>query len=304
MKKLLRGIYPVLPTPFDSQGEIVWKDLESIVEFSIACNVQGITINDFFSEFQYMTDEERLKIVQVVLKQVDGRIPVIVGVSAVSPMKIVDFARHAADHGAAAVLCSEPYLTAYGWDVTLRQGFVPMDQAIHTPIVLHNAPDWLSGLSPAQIAQLTGKLQNQIYVKDDNPAIHTSITNTLEATKECKNFEGVFAGHGAFDMVHEYKRGACGFMLGVHLADQQELIWNALEIGAVEKAERLQFALSRIQIMERLYAVDVCKHTLKERGIISNTGNRLSGKPLFDSTGVKEFQRAYHALCRKISLAG
>lgn len=304
MKNELRGIYPVLPTPFDAQGKIIWRDLESIVDFAIACGVQGVTVNDFFGEFQYMTDEERLEAARTVLKRADGRLQVIVGVSGVSPMKMVDFSRHAEDHGAAAVLCAAPYLTAYGWDVSVKQGFLPLDRQAGIPIVLHNAPDWLSGMAPGQIAALTEKFRNRVYVKDDSQAIHTSLTDTLEAVGGHENFGGVFAGHGAFDMVHEFRRGACGYMLGVHLADQQELIWQAMLAGETGKAEQLQFALARIQIIERLYATEVCKYMLKERGVIQNTGSRLAGKPLFDRAGVEEFKRAYRALNKKVELAG
>ena len=303
MNQALRGIYPVLPTPFTDQGKIHWRDLESMVDFAVACKVQGVVVNDFFGEFQYMKDEERLQVADTVLKRARGRLCVIVGVSGVSPMKMLDFAVQAQDNGADAVLCSAPYLTAYAWMTSVRQGFIPMDQKIHVPIVLHNAPDWLSGIDPAQIVQLAERFRNRVYVKDDSAAIHTSVTDTLEAAGRIQGFSGVFGGQGAFDMVHEFKRGVCGYMLGLHLADQQELIWEAMETEDYAEGERRQFALSRIQVMERLYPTEVCKYMLKERGVISHTGSRMSGKPLFDKNGVKELKRAYDALHAKVALA-
>ena len=297
-----KGIYPVIPTPFDENGKIVWRDLDAIVDFAINCQVEGIVVHDFLGEFQYMTDEERMEVSRTVLKRAAGKIKIIIGVSAVSPLKILPFAVHAQEHGASAVLCAAPYLTAYPWNFTVSQGFLPLDQAVRIPIILHNAPEWQSGMNSAQIKDLAAQFQNQVYIKDDSTAIHTSITEILNSLKEISNFGGVFAGQGAFDMIHEWKRGACGFMLGLHLADQLELIWKDLEEGSIDSAEQRQFALSRIQLLERLYPIEVCKHTLKRRGVIEHTCSRMNGKPRLDKQGIEGLNRALDSLCSKASI--
>ncbi|MBP3972162.1 dihydrodipicolinate synthase family protein, partial [Bacillus sp. WL1] len=81
MKKI-KGAFPVLITPMDELQEINWNGVKQNVNYFIEQKVAGIIINGSTGEFVSLSKEERFKMVETVLKEVDGRIPVIVGTAA------------------------------------------------------------------------------------------------------------------------------------------------------------------------------------------------------------------------------
>ena len=87
------------------------------------------------------------------------------------------------------------------------------------------------------------------------------------------------------------------------LADYASYIWNCLAQGHREQAEQVQFLLARIQMVERLYPTEVCKYILKKRGVISHTGSRTMGRPLFDQDNIREINDSFDALRAKASPA-
>ena len=75
----IKGAFPVLITPMDEFQEINWDGVKQNVNYFIEQNVAGIIINGSTGEFVSLSKEERFKMVATVLKEIDGRIPVIVG---------------------------------------------------------------------------------------------------------------------------------------------------------------------------------------------------------------------------------
>ena len=63
----------------DEFQEINWDGVKQNVNYFIEQNVAGIIINGSTGEFVSLSKEERFKMVATVLKEIDGRIPVIVG---------------------------------------------------------------------------------------------------------------------------------------------------------------------------------------------------------------------------------
>ena len=55
----LRGVFPVLPTPFDELGRVDGTAVRQLVEFVLACGAHGITYPGVASEFDYLSAQER-----------------------------------------------------------------------------------------------------------------------------------------------------------------------------------------------------------------------------------------------------
>jgi hypothetical protein len=77
----LSGVFPVLPTPFDAQGQPDLPGLRRLVRYLLACGVDGITYPGVASEVAQLSSEERLTLTALVIEEVAGRVPVIVGAS-------------------------------------------------------------------------------------------------------------------------------------------------------------------------------------------------------------------------------
>lgn len=74
----IRGAYPVLITPMTQEQEIDWGGVKNNVNYFVDQGVAGIVINGSTGEFVSLSREEKYQMVETVMKEAGGRIPVIV----------------------------------------------------------------------------------------------------------------------------------------------------------------------------------------------------------------------------------
>ncbi|MEM7259026.1 MAG: dihydrodipicolinate synthase family protein [Pseudomonadota bacterium] len=98
------GVYIISATPFTDNGEIDYASADRLVEFYIEREVTGMTILGMMGEAPKLSSEESQTFMQYMLKRVDGRVPVIVGVSNAGMNNIATLSQQAMDHGAAGVM--------------------------------------------------------------------------------------------------------------------------------------------------------------------------------------------------------
>jgi len=84
MSKPLRGYFPILPTPYTKAGEVDLASVERLVDYLIENGTHGMSPNGGDSEAAYLSVAERNAIVDLVVETSGGRIPVLVGTSAVT----------------------------------------------------------------------------------------------------------------------------------------------------------------------------------------------------------------------------
>jgi dihydrodipicolinate synthase/N-acetylneuraminate lyase len=77
----LRGIFPIMLTPFTADGLIDEPSLRRVVQFEMAGNVNGIGVGGFASEAYKLTDSERMRTAEIVADEVAGRLPLIIGIA-------------------------------------------------------------------------------------------------------------------------------------------------------------------------------------------------------------------------------
>ena len=73
-----RGVFPVAPTVFDEKGELDLEGQKRCIDFMIDAGSEGICILANWSEQFVLTDAERDRVMECVLRHVAGRVPVIV----------------------------------------------------------------------------------------------------------------------------------------------------------------------------------------------------------------------------------
>ncbi|MCY4375665.1 MAG: dihydrodipicolinate synthase family protein, partial [Spirochaetaceae bacterium] len=74
MSEPLRGIFPVVLTPYAEDGSIDMEALAREVDFSVQAGTHGLVFPVLGSEFQYLSDAERRAAVEVVVRQAGGRV--------------------------------------------------------------------------------------------------------------------------------------------------------------------------------------------------------------------------------------
>ena len=98
-----RGVYPILPTPFDDSGAVDEKSVRSLIDFEMNMGVHGLAILGFLGEAHKLTRKEKKLVVRSVVDQTGGKIPTWVGVRAFGTADAIEQGLAAKDLGASAI---------------------------------------------------------------------------------------------------------------------------------------------------------------------------------------------------------
>src|SRR5262245_19788494 len=106
---MLHGVLTALATPFAPDGRIDTEALRRLVDRSIDGGVHGGVACGSTGEFAAMSGAERRHVVETVVDQAAGRVPVVAQTGSVSTAEAVELSRHAQDTGASVVMVVTPY---------------------------------------------------------------------------------------------------------------------------------------------------------------------------------------------------
>ena len=152
------GIYHILATPFTDEGALDLDGVPRLIERALATGVRGLTILGIAGEAHRLTDDERRAMVQAVVKEVRGRVPVAVGVSAPGTHLACAFAETARAHGADAVMVAPPS-GAKSLDA-VADYYQAVARAARLPVVLQDEPVTTQVAMPAPfLARLCAELR-------------------------------------------------------------------------------------------------------------------------------------------------
>src|SRR5918995_7448579 len=104
-----KGVFPVVPTTFDDQGNLDRDSQRRCLDFMIDAGSDGLCILANFSEQFVLSDEEREILTRTILEYVAGRVPVIVTTTHFSTKVCAERSRRAQEAGAAMVMIMPPY---------------------------------------------------------------------------------------------------------------------------------------------------------------------------------------------------
>lgn len=202
---LFRGVFANLPTPFDSTGDGLAIDhLHRLVDFLLERGIHGVACLLSSGEYPYLDQAERKRIAQEVVRRVNKRVPVIVGVSALTTREARMFAVHAADIGADAVMVMPIQYWPLRPSEVIEQ-FKSIAQAMSLPLGIYDNPR-LGG------AAFTGEMYRTLM---DEANVRLSkdssgdIMRVSEVTRSCGT--GVSILHGNhMEMLPAYLLGAAG----------------------------------------------------------------------------------------------
>jgi dihydrodipicolinate synthase/N-acetylneuraminate lyase len=108
MAKKITGVIPPVITAFDKQGNFDEKAQREILRFLVP-HVQGFYPLGTYGSGPLMTTDERKKVAEVIIDEVNGKVPVIIHVGSISTAQAVELAKHAEAAGADAVAAIPPY---------------------------------------------------------------------------------------------------------------------------------------------------------------------------------------------------
>lgn len=138
----LNRIWSAMIVPMDDHEAISFETLDRLVEAQIADGVEGFYCCGSSGEGLLLTLEERKQVLERVLKQVNGRVPVISHVGTIRTADAADLAQHAMSAGALAVSMIPPYYYKFSTDEI--QGYYEdvMTAVPEAPVIIYNIPQF------------------------------------------------------------------------------------------------------------------------------------------------------------------
>jgi 4-hydroxy-tetrahydrodipicolinate synthase len=261
----LKGVFGLLPTPYTEDYAIHTADLRRAADFCCRSGQHGIVWPVMVGEFYFLGEEERIRHLDAVLDEVNGRLPLVFGCSGVSVPQVLLFARAAQRAGADAIIAMAPAQT----NATIAMDmFRRMADVYDGPIILQNAAAY-APLTGEQIVRLIEDVPQIEYVKEERPPgpRHIAEVYGLVGTK----VKTIFGGFGGRVLPDELRRGANGCMPACEIADLLALVmerwWAGEEAGARDLHRRL---LPLIQLETHPFM----RYILTRRGVFTSTVER------------------------------
>ncbi len=138
-KTIFEGVATALITPFDQNGKIDYKKFADLVEFQISEGINALVVCGTTGEASTLTDDEHKDAIEFVVKQANGRVPVIAGTGSNDTDYAIWLTKHACEVGADAVLVVTPY-----YNKATQKGLIKMYTAIADastkPVIVYNVP--------------------------------------------------------------------------------------------------------------------------------------------------------------------
>jgi 4-hydroxy-tetrahydrodipicolinate synthase len=164
-KKRFQGTGTAMITPFKSDGSVDEAALRRFVDFQIDGGADMLLPCGTTGEGATLDEDETDRVLQIVIEQARGRVPIIVGAGSNSTAKAVQMTKRARTAGADGVLSVGPY-----YNKPTQQGYYEHFKAIaeseDIPILVYNVPGRTGGNIEARTMLRLAELRNIVAVKE------------------------------------------------------------------------------------------------------------------------------------------
>ena len=278
------GVFSVLPTPFFSSGDIDLDSLKRVVDMFIADGVNGFTALGVTSEVARLTESERDSVLDTVVAQVNGRVPIVAGTTAEGLRTCIEYTRRAKAAGASAVMISPPRMPKINSDAVARH-FADVAAAVDIPIIVQDYPP-ISGyaMEASLLARIARDVPSARTIKLEDPPTPLKTSRILEQTKGLE--VRVFGGLGGVFLLEELMAGAAGAMTGFAFPAVLVQIVGLFRAGKTDEAADVFYRkvpLMRFEFQEGI-GMAIRKEVLRRRGAIAHAGIRPPGGVLDQAT--------------------
>jgi len=299
------GAFVIAVTPFREEGALDLDGAGRLVEFYLERRVAGITLLGQMGEAAELSSDEALAFVRRVIACVNGRVPVLVGVSApgLEPMKRL--ARAVMDAGAAGVMVaataglrSDDQILAYFQSVARALDDIPFalqDYPLATGVYI----------SPSALRRVVETIPACVMLKhEDWPGL--SKISQLRAGDRDQGLRrvSILVGNGGLFLPEELGRGADGAMTGFSFPEMMVGVCDAWSKGDRDRACDLFDAylpLIRYEHQQGL-GLAVRKYVLARRGAIASPAMRRPGR--LSANDVAEVDRLIERQARRLEELG
>jgi 4-hydroxy-tetrahydrodipicolinate synthase len=269
MKKKIEGVVPIVVTTFRDDGSIDLESQRRLVHFLLEAGAHGLGLFANASEGYTLLEHERDQLQQLIVKEVNGRVPIVVSASHTGTDAAALLAKRAEDLGADALMVLPPYYMKTDAEGTYHY-YATMDAAVSIPIMVQDAP-LMTGvpLAPALLGRMARELKNVRYAKVEAPPTAPKISQVRDA---CPSDFIILGGLNGQFFLEEVQRGARGTMPGSDMTRSYVKMWNSFEKGNIREAwDEFTCALPLMRFeLQPGMGVSAMKHNLVHAGVIAS----------------------------------
>ena len=285
------GVYVISITPFAEDGSIDFKSVDSLVEFFLEKRVTGITILGMMGEANKLSANESREFVKHILKRVNGRVPVIAGVTDAGIANLVNLSRFSMDEGCAGVMVAPA--TGLNTDQKLYDYYAQVIEQLgsNIPLCYQDYPQSTGvSLSVECFNRMLSDFPQLVMLKhEDCPGLEKLTQVRDSAEKQGLRRVSVLTGNGGLYLPQELHRGADGAMTGFAYPEMLTEVVSLHANAETEHAEDLYDAYLPLVRYEQQpgYGLAVRKEVLRRRGAVTCALSRAPG-PVLSRKGHEE----------------
>lgn len=232
---LIRGVSPVLETPFGADESVDVDGFGRIVEHVLATGVTSVMFPGFASEFLKLSDAERHELQTALLARTAGRddVAAIVSIPEHATLLACRHAARAVEDGADAINLLPPYQLGPTGDAVRAHLTAVLDAVFPAPVVLQYAPAQTgTALDPGLIATIAADHGNLAFVKVEA----TPPGRLIAALRDTSPSVPALVGYGGLQLMDALRRGAVGVQPGCSFTELYLQIWAKWESGDLDSA--------------------------------------------------------------------
>jgi 4-hydroxy-tetrahydrodipicolinate synthase len=181
MRTPFTGVGTALVTPFTRDGSLDEAAVKRLARRQIEAGVHFLSPCGTTGEAPTLTHRERLRVVELVLAEAKGKVPVLAGAGGYDTREAIELARDMERVGADGLLSVTPYYNKPTQE-GLYQHFRAIAEATSLPIVLYNVPGRTSVNMSAETTVRLSEIRNIVGIKEyaDLPQMSQIISGARE----------------------------------------------------------------------------------------------------------------------------
>lgn len=262
---MFEGVYTALVTPF-RDGAIDERALQELVELQISAGVHGLVPCGSTGESATLSHAEHRRVVEIVVKQCRGRVPVIAGTGSNSTQEAIELTLHAKAAGADGALLISPY-----YNKPMQHGIVSHYAAIAEktglPLIVYNIPGRTASNILPETMQKLAEIKQVVAVKEASG----NLDQMAHVLALCPKSFTVLSGDDSLTLPLLSLGGKGVISTSSNLVPSEMVeIFNAFEKGDIARAREIHFRL--LPIFDVLFCETnpiPIKAALELRGLIT-----------------------------------
>jgi len=239
-----RGIIPAMVTPFNRQGKVSEDGLRGLVDYLMEGGVHGLFPVGSQGEFYALEREEKKKIIEIVLDQAKGKVPIYAGTGAITTREVITLTKMAEDIGVDAVSIITPFYISPTQD-ELYEHYLAIAKSTNLPILLYSNPGRTGVNLSVDLVVRLSKVDNIVGIKDSSG----DMTLTAEYIRRTSGDFSVLAGRDTliYGTLSYGGKGAIAATANVAPKLVVE-IYEAYIRGDIERAKKAQANLAPLRL--------------------------------------------------------